>query len=355
MTEEQDTVALPLTEPAHRFNFFALVRLLDGWMAARLPNSVPIGERGPPSKERIRLRPSLALGFPAADCAEVRQLEANGKAEVTTNFLGVYGVDSPMPRWFAQQLLWDASDYPQQRAFLDLFHHRLLSLLYRGWLFHHHEHNYEPGGTDMLSRTLLEMVGVTPEFPAAEIGIEPFRLLRYMNLLLMRTRPSAGLTTLLSEEFELTGRLRIDSFPERWVTIDDEQLHRLPRSPGENGRLGQHLFLGKRRLDRMGMVQVRVGPVESYDEFLRLAPGGKDHIRIVRLTRFFVRQPLDVRLLVEVPLPFIPQLRLSNEAPVQLGPLAYCRSSGPSNDVQESIIFRFDIVGFPETTHRASA
>lgn len=319
----------------HEYHFFQLVRLLEQRLQDQHPEYEPLGQGKEARREGVRLRPSLDLGFPAADVAGAELYEEAGRAEVETTFLGLYGVNSPLPRWYTQQLLWDAEEVPQQRAFLDIFHHRVLSLLYRVWRQHRYEHAYAPGAQDRLSRALLDLVALRPEDTAADLGLEPARALRYLGLLQLRQRPAEGLRALLEEELGLHGLLRIEPFPVRWVNLEWEDLYRLGSL---GGQLGRDVFVGRRRLDRMGLLELHVGPVTQgvvaaeagprllrYEEAERLMPGGADHGRLLRLLRLYLRRPLDLRLVAHVPLPGVPMMRLSRGA--RLGAMSLCRSA----------------------------
>jgi hypothetical protein len=114
------------------FAFFRLIYLLERLYGRRRP----IGQLGPPSEERIRLRPDPGLVFHSSDVSEARRTSTPDdveRARVTTTFMGLYGSTSPLPPHFMEQIaLSDYQGGPQPiREFFDVFHHRLLSLVYR--------------------------------------------------------------------------------------------------------------------------------------------------------------------------------------------------------------------------------
>jgi type VI secretion system protein ImpH len=303
----------PLPEPAARYDFFQAVRLLE----SRWAEGPRLGERGPAAAEHIRLRPSTSLGFPAADVESIRWIVRAGvlRAEVTACFLGLYGSSTPLPRSYAEDVRREERERPALRDFLDIFHHRLLSLLYRGWLRCRYEQAFEPQGRDALSRALLLLAGVDPDALPASLGMEPVRALHYLGLLLQRARPASGLTRLLGEELGVP--LRIEACPARWIALAPEERFRFGAVPGR-GALGHDVVIGTRRLDRMGSVRIVVGPV-GYQVMRRLAPGGVDHGRLAALVRLYARRPLDVLLDVEVPAQEVPPLRLGGGDPGRIG------------------------------------
>ena len=91
-------------------SFFEVVRRLQ---AKRDADTVPIGHRGPPAREAVRLRPALDLAFGASDLADCSGDATTGPIELTTRFLGLYGTSSPLPACYTELLLYDDPTSPQ--------------------------------------------------------------------------------------------------------------------------------------------------------------------------------------------------------------------------------------------------
>ena len=302
-----------LAAASFRYQLFQLLRILE----AKTPAAPRLGERGPARAERIRLRPSTSLGFPCAETVDVAEhIDPQGQPRtvVTANITGLYGVGSPLPRSYAHQILLQEDDQPQQRDFLDLLHHRLLSIWYRSWRQHRYEHSFCPDGTDPLSRALLDFIGVPPAATADELGIEPVRLLRYLGLFVGHTRPASGLETLLGEELALP--LVVEAAPLRWVALPKEQWPRL--SARSRSALGRDVVIGTRHRDRMTSLRLHIGPV-NYATLLALWPGAALHRRLLALARFYLRQPLDLELHVQVPAAELARTQLGGRQPSPLG------------------------------------
>ncbi len=82
-----------LLASGERFSFsqaYRLLRLLAHREGAQNPS--------------IKVRPNLSLDFPGNDLSEIREV---GTAEyrLTANFLGLYGVTSPLPTFYTEDLL----------------------------------------------------------------------------------------------------------------------------------------------------------------------------------------------------------------------------------------------------------
>ncbi len=311
-SDESESPGPALTQELWRYQLFAALRILE----ARTPHAPRLGERGPARQESIRLRPSTSLAFPCAQTVQIAEQQGSDtpQTQVTANITGLYGVGSPLPRSYAHQILLQEDEQPQQRDFLDLLHHRLLSVWYRAWKQNRYEQSYALDGSDALSQALLDYIGLRTGATADELGIEPLRLLRYLGLLTAHTRPISGLVTLLEEELDIP--LQIEMAPLRWVSLPQDQWPRLPMPQG--GALGRDLVIGSRHPDRMTSIRLHIGPV-GYNTLLSLWPGEALHRRLCAISLYYLRQPLDLELHVRVPAAEVGRTQIGGTQPSVLG------------------------------------
>lgn len=305
-----------LKKEPFRYQVFQALHILE----ARLGAEHRLGTRGAATSERIRLRPSTSLGFPIGELVDVEtRPRADGTldAEVTTNLAGLYGVGSSLPRWIPHEILLGDDEKPQFRSFFDHFvHHRLLSLWYRTYWQSHYENSFRPDGSDLLSQALLDWLGLPPDATADSLGVEPVVLLRYLGLLVRRTRPMAGLEILLQDLLGLP--LHIEQLPPRWVELPRAQWCRLGAAPGQRLALGRDVVIGARRFERLGSLRLHIGPVDL-PTLRALWPGGALLARLMRICRFYLRPVLDLSLHVRVPRSEIPAVRLNGASPSRIG------------------------------------
>ena len=115
----------------HEFSFAQVMRLARMYLGAGGARELP----EVPWQERVRVRPDLSLAFPAADVARVERTGQNGAdLLVTTTFLGLYGVSSPLPTHYTEDLMDEAAaDSSVSRDFLDIIHQRLYQLYFQCW------------------------------------------------------------------------------------------------------------------------------------------------------------------------------------------------------------------------------
>ncbi len=308
-----------LAEEGHRYSFFQLVQLL----LRADPGAMPPGGEGPAAKETIRFRPAAGLGFAPADL-ETIEARKTGEEEtpiryrVTVNFMGLYGPASPMPNHFAEEILWAGTDGETLRDFLDLFHHRLISFVYRAWEKYRHYVQFEAEGPDRFTRRILCLLGLGTAGMLDALSSPHLPLMRVAGLVNSRPHSAVGLEGLLRDHFEPMS-IRIESFTERTVRIPDEQTARLGRRAC---RLGSELCLGERIQDCAGGFRVSLGPLAA-EEFRRFLPGRDSFDRLVRTVRFYAGDSLgfDLRILLDAG--EVPALALSPEAGLPLGQMSW--------------------------------
>jgi type VI secretion system protein ImpH len=293
-----------LAEP-HRFSFFQLVQLIERDRAG----AAPLGHGGPAAAEALRLRPTLSLAFPKGDVAAVER-GADGRLVVDVAFLGLYGSTSPLPNFYSEDLLQDDDDEQVVRDFLDVFHHRLLSLFYRAWAKYRHHVQYRTGATDPQSRRVLCLAGHGVVRPAPDALVPAPLLLRYAGLLARRPGSAAAVRAGLSDYF--TG-VAVDVVPcaPRWVTVADDACTRLGR---RNARLGVDIQVGERVFDRAGAYIVALGPL-TLEQYVAFLPGRRERAVLAELARLIATDVLTPQLELTLPREEVPPLRLG-------GPLA---------------------------------
>lgn len=270
-----------LLQDGNQFSFYEAIRMLHG-----LHRDAPkLGHQGPPEHERVRIRPLLSLTFPPADIARVEKLEQPDGSErirLDVTFMGLYGASSPLPSFYTEDLIRLENEDSLLRGFLDLFHHRLFSLLFRVWEKYRHTVQYDAGGSDYYSSRLLTMVGAAAELLPEDESTRPGRLLAYAGLLTQQPRSAASLRALLGEHFPEV-QVEIDQCRGRWLDISHGELNRLGV---RNSALGQDVSLGSKVYDCAGNFGINLGPMD-FDTWVEFLPDGRNIAQLRELTDLF--------------------------------------------------------------------
>lgn len=330
-----DPVADHLAEEGNHFSFFQAVRLIH----ALNPEAPQPGFQGPVERERVRLRPHLSLVFPPADIAAVRQTEmADGgiRWHLDVNFMGLYGPSSPLPTFYTEDLLRDeyqGEDQGVVRGFLDLFHHRLLSLLYRAWGKYRHTVQYDPRGRDFYSARLLRMLGADTANLPQDQHLPAGRILAYAGLLTQRPHSAESLRAILADHFP-EGEVRVRQCLVRPKQISPTQHNRLGAA---NCTLGADLSLGDSVTERAGTFGIEVGPL-AFEDYLEFMPDRDSMAQLNELVDLFNTDGLDYEVTLILRGEQVPALQLGNP----LHRLGYSSWMGHSQSDDRTVTFRFE-------------
>jgi type VI secretion system protein ImpH len=295
-----------LLERSPRFAFFQAVRLLQG----QFRDAPRVGHQGPVEKERVRFRPVLDYCFATSDIAAIRETELEDGTtgvEILTTFLSLYGTQSPLPSYFTERL-FEQEEGSLQRGFLDLFHHRLISLFYRAWEKYRYAAQYDDTGEDYYSQRLLGLLALDPaRFPEGH-RVDRQRFLGFAGLLTQVPHSAASLEAALQDYFPDIP-VRVESFLGRWVEIPPSDRNRLGLA---NCGLGRDLTLGSRAFDCRCTFQVRMGPM-GLGDYMSLLPGSDRQRELREIVDVMNGDCLDYEVELKLREDEVPPLQLSTD------------------------------------------
>jgi type VI secretion system protein ImpH len=307
--------------PQARHGFLPAVLYLE----RMLRKSVRVGENGPLAEEGIRFQHDPTLQFSASDVREIvkRTVVAEDDREsehylLTTTFLGLTGGISPLPDYIADEVATEDPDVSLRRRFLDIFHHRLVSLLYRGIVKYHYPSEFATGGRDVWSRRILCLTGIDAFSDPPPDATHWPQWLRLSPLLVAARRGSRTLRLALEDELARDigdAAISIEEFIGDWVEIDDRQLFRMGVSANV---LGQDAILGRRIFDRSAKFRVHIRPITH--AVLRGFQGeGELRKRLDRIVRSVLHEPFDYEVALDLADGHAPGMRLSRQRGHSLG------------------------------------
>lgn len=334
---ETDTSLIhKLLEKPHLFSFFQAVLLLERY-ASSVGEIASVGYQGPVALEAIAFRPDASLAFPVSDIVSIEKIGTDDdqppRFRLTTSFLGLYGANSPLPDFYTEDILWADPEESFAREFLDIFHHRLLSLFYRCWLKYRYYLQFEPDGKDEFSQRIFSLIGMGTPGLVTELGLPPVRLLRYSGLIAQQPRSATALEGFLSNYF---GGLpvRIEQCIGRWVVIADTDCIALG---GRNNQLGLNMTIGERVFDRAGKFRISIGAMK-FAEFVKFLPDGECFQAMREIVQFFLMDALEFESELILLGTEVPELCLSSSEGARLGWTSWLISRQPDDNV--SVIFQ---------------
>jgi type VI secretion system protein ImpH len=270
------------------FEFLQAVRLLE--MRARQAD--PAGEPAPLG-DVVRFRASFDLSFAPSEVRDLRRPPKDGgPAEMTVAFFGPGGSDGPLPTSFTEEILERLRQQDTAvSAFFDIFHHRLVSLLYRIHKVHRFSLVSVAPDRTPFARYMLSLAGLGLPSLASQLDA-PAALLRYAGLLAARPRSAAGLTALVSDYFGVP--VRVQQFVGEWCALEPHQRTHIGAN-GQNNALGSTAVIGSRVWIQDASIQLRLGPLGA-EQFAGFLPAGRAHAALHELVRFYAGPDLNVRL-----------------------------------------------------------
>ncbi|BET81058.1 type VI secretion system baseplate subunit TssG [Edwardsiella anguillarum] len=180
----------------HRINFYRLCQLLEKLN----PDRPLMGSTSHPGDDPVRFAPHPGMGFPASELKAVEYDEDDDSKPpvIRTTFLGMYGVDSPLPTAYLDDITLRADGYEALQSFLDIFSHRILTQFYRIWRKYSYPASFEPGGTDSISQSLLGLVGLGIPGTENHIATPISRFLALLGGLRQPGKTQEGMQALVS-------------------------------------------------------------------------------------------------------------------------------------------------------------
>jgi type VI secretion system protein ImpH len=295
-----------LFEEHYNFSFFKAVSLLE----SLLPAKKPLGQTLEPDKEAVRFSVKPGLAFPGSDISMLEQSDDGGPAKMEVTFMGLIGPAGVMPHWYTElvaERIWKKDR--SLAGFLNIFHHRLISLFYLAWKKYRFEVSYLPDARDRLAHCLLSLAGLGTPGLIERIGLPAESLIFYSGLM-SRSIPSALAIESTVEYFAGTD-VNIEQFIERMLPISPEDQTRLGAA---NSHLGVDTVCGSVIRECATKFRVNLGPV-GYQDFLHFLPTGDLLNPVFSLVRSMVGIEFEFEIAVFLKRKQVPPCVLGQDSP----------------------------------------
>ena len=272
-----------------RFDFFALLRRID----ALRPGEPRTGEAQRPRQEALRLGQAPELDFaPAA--LHALEPRSGGPPRLLVRFFGLLGPQGPMPLHFTE-VVRDRQRHHDDATlahFLDLFHHRLLSLFYRAWAQAQPVVHLDRPLGDRFRVWLASVAGT----PSAGGRLPTAALAYHAGWFTGRSRPPEMLCKVLRSYFDVG--VAVEEHVGHWLPVDRADQSRLgfARNRAEHAAvaaaaLGRSANAGDRVWDRQYRFRLHLGPLDMR-QFLAFLPGGPDWLTLLHWVRLLAGREL---------------------------------------------------------------
>lgn len=281
-----------LLETPTGYSFFQAIRLL------RLHSHNCAGkELEEFFRDHLRVRPQLSLGFPATDLTDIDQEEQEDGDlyHLEATFLGLYGASSPLPVFYTEELLEEASeDKSVTRDFLNILNNNAYVQFFRAWS----RSRLMIKAVDEQDHSWLErldsLLGYGHYKAFSHVPPE-CRRYRHIGLLTQYPRSALGLETLLKDSLQ-HANIEVEQCVLRKVKIPEDQRFCLGE---DTNPLGERSWIGEELEDRNSKFAVHLRGLDS-GRFHQLLPGAEDGDKLDNLVRGYLVEPFKYDLVLEM-------------------------------------------------------
>lgn len=250
-----------LSKDIRHYQFFALIRMIESLTGAQY------GESKSPKEDPVFLGQHPHINFATTTIEQLRCANRTDHTWVDVNFFGLLGPNGPMPLSMSEEITVSLSAKPKQQItdFYNIFHHRLLSLLYRAWA------NKEPQllsskktqPTNSFRSNYDKYIGTLAGYGLPSLlnrdSMPDFGKLGHAAFLGGYSKHRAGLQNILLQLFDIPAQ--IQEFTGEWIPIPENFRCQLKPS-SQAKQLGINSTLGKNSWQCQYKFQVWLGPLD---------------------------------------------------------------------------------------------
>ncbi len=345
--QDSGTLIQDLLSRPWDYDFFGALRCVE----SSRPDLPRIGKSRALRQDPLRFGQYLSLGFATASMEQPHLAREQGH-KLMVRFTGLTGPSGPLPlRYtdFIRNRLRGTQDPdlrgPREEAalsmgggsgkdstlseFIDIFHHRAISLFYRAMAVARKTVDLDREE----DRTFAEWIASTfgcglPEMDSLD-AVPTLHRLPFAGHLACQTRHASGLQGLLSDYFDMP--VEVGSFAGQWIDIPEEQRCRVGESR-ETGLLGRTCVVGSKIWDRQMKCTLRLGPM-AYAQYEQFLPGSVCHKRLHAWLAFYTRGELYWEAAIVLRKEDVPKTKLGSTG--RLGYTAWLTSVPPVKDADQ--------------------
>lgn len=279
-------------------------RLLDHLYTQDDGQSPLLGDGLNPEHDLVNIQSHITFGHKASGVQQVVQM-ADGKYNILLNNLSLAGMYGALPDTYGEEI----ADRKNQdmRDFLDIFHHRLMGLLYRFYRKNRIFLGSKNVKNNIIGKILHNLTGLSlfqKQFQFQETGVFPL-----FNLFWKNGTSIAGVQELIRGYFHV--KTKVVPFLGGWIYPDKDVLSYLSKS---YQALGKSLFIGRKTWDDTYGFTVCVGPMD-FETYVSFIPPTQQNFPILKqLVFYYIDNSYHVRLQLHLKSDTVSALRLGKRS-----------------------------------------
>ncbi|MEC8554702.1 MAG: type VI secretion system baseplate subunit TssG [Planctomycetota bacterium] len=278
----------------HQYRLYAALRLIENVYS----DAPRIGHALRPSDEPYVIGQKPSMGFPSSSVEEVDN-DAKQRTRLWQNVMGMFGPNGPLPL-HVTELAWQRErnyDDPTLAAFVNLFHHRMLSFFYRARAAVEPTIQFDREDKDRFQYQVRSLLGIGTEAFDDCDAMEDLAKTHFAGRMGKQNPEPSGLEVILANYLGVP--VRVLEFAGQWLAIPEECLTSLGICESTT-TLGVNATIGSEIWDRQHRFRVQVGPLD-WENYNRLLPGGSEHQSMHDVVRNVVGDSLEweIQLVLE--------------------------------------------------------
>lgn len=288
-------LAQELHEQPYRFGFSAILRRLECLFKDRPRLGKSLGVKD----DVLRLSQEPSMTFAPSTLAAFDPATSKHAARLAVNFFGLFGPNGPLPHHlteYARDRARNDND-PTFTRFVDIFHHRMLSLFYRAWADAQPTVSYDRPDSDQFSQYVGALFGIGLPSHRRRDEMPDLAKLYFAGHMSCQSRHPEGLQSILHAFFHIP--VSMEEFVGTRFPLPEDAQCRLGTSP-ETGTLGHSFVIGTHIWSNQQKFRLIFGPV-SYRDFQRFLPGGVSLRRLIAIIKNYLGEEMtwDLRLVLK--------------------------------------------------------
>ncbi len=317
-----------LSSQPSQFDFFWALRCLRAADPA-----LRLGQSLRPQEDRVRLGQQPDLRF-APSTLKTFQPGSDGRpSKLMVEFMGLFGPNGPLPAHITEYAIDRLRDKDHTLVeFLNLFHHRLLSLFFRAWSLHQKSVDTDRPAEQRFPLYIGSLIGLGGPALRGRDEIDDRAKLYFSGRLAAHAKNAEGLAAIVTEYFGIEAR--VECFSGEWIKVPAADACRLGESTA-TGLLGSSIIVGSSVWQCQTKFRLRLGPMTLLDLY-RLLPRQPAFTRLKTWVLNYVGEELRWDAQYVLLAREVPQTQLGSGG--LLGWTTWITTRKPDRDVEDVII-----------------
>jgi len=252
-----------LQKAPYKFGFYSALRQLE----CRYHQQARLGKTVRPLDDIVRLGQTPTTIFAPSTLSECRY--EDDLLHLSVYFFGVFGSNGPLPLHLTEYARHRSRNAKDEAMiyFMDIFHHRMLSLFYRAWANKEPTVHYDRPDTDRFHTYIGSLLGIGMPALQNRDSMPDNSKLHFAAHLASTPHHAEGLSSILKAFFKVP--VQIEEFVGEWLKIPKYSQIQLGMNQ-EGGLLGQNTTLGQCSWQRQYKFRLLIGAMDlaEYEKLL---------------------------------------------------------------------------------------